>query len=656
MGDMDEEEDGNLERDAPSKSGRWSTAEDSALFQGVQNHLASLGLKLQPPENLPSEMELGNHDGLTGGAMVTSGLRRHRKEAYSGTLAEDSTFFDSMVDASYYVDGVDGSHGNHGPPVETYPPVSLTITPPSGSSGTPTFSDASTVVREGSRSGLKHFDRQHVHMRSGEDSSGQIILSGALFEALSVAASHLGTPVKRDHSNIPQDDSDGSSGRDEIILGQQQGCDHRQVQRASLALWPHPVQLPPSPQTLHQPMDDSTPSWIYSGLLQTADAQNDSCQIVSHSQHDPHYTLMYTQNLLIPANVPFNSETFLSQPPAMVLTQRQQQQQHGDNFRFDKISAVGDYWDPSSTMHPVNADDGPRPHLVNSCINGIGTGNNHVGDQSAHDPLNYLEQHTDYSHCTEAPGKLTDRFNGIQYQLPDQHHSMLYPPYLNFTRSPSTRHSHSQSPLSLSMPPSSRNSPRFSAVVQLSAFAALDNGTDQYINNSNTRIHEGVSCDHFGQMNHPLPDQGLAHPTRGITTHPNLGLTQASERVNMRPLLTTRESYALAVSRAMTTCPWNKITRQSIPGRTGVQAQARWSEALDPQVKKGKWSPEEDALLLKGVQESHKCWIWIADGIPGRTQRQCRTRWVQISTRAEREAAAAALALAKSQARGSGAL
>ncbi|KAF9946870.1 Myblike DNAbinding domain-containing protein [Mortierella alpina] len=103
---------------------------------------------------------------------------------------------------------------------------------------------------------------------------------------------------------------------------------------------------------------------------------------------------------------------------------------------------------------------------------------------------------------------------------------------------------------------------------------------------------------------------------------------------------------------AMTTCPWNKITRQSIPGRTGVQAQARWSEALDPQVKKGKWSPEEDALLLKGVQESHKCWIWIADGIPGRTQRQCRTRWVQISTRAEREAAAAAIALAKSQARG----
>ncbi|KAF9181816.1 hypothetical protein BGZ51_005150 [Haplosporangium sp. Z 767] len=111
--------------------------------------------------------------------------------------------------------------------------------------------------------------------------------------------------------------------------------------------------------------------------------------------------------------------------------------------------------------------------------------------------------------------------------------------------------------------------------------------------------------------------------------------------------LKTREEYTLAISRAMATCPWNLITRSSIPGRTGVQAQARWSEALDPQVKKGKWSPEEDALLLKGAQQSQKCWIWIADGIPGRTQRQCRTRWVQISARYEREAAAAAAVVAK---------
>ncbi|KAI8599165.1 Homeodomain-like protein, partial [Dissophora ornata] len=87
------------------------------------------------------------------------------------------------------------------------------------------------------------------------------------------------------------------------------------------------------------------------------------------------------------------------------------------------------------------------------------------------------------------------------------------------------------------------------------------------------------------------------------------------------------DEYSLAISRAMSLCPWSLIATRSIPGRTGVQAQARWSEALDPQVKKGPWSQEEDALLLSGVRESRKCWIWIADTIPGRTQRQCRTRW-----------------------------
>ncbi|KAK5823702.1 Homeodomain-like protein, partial [Linnemannia elongata] len=92
----------------------------------------------------------------------------------------------------------------------------------------------------------------------------------------------------------------------------------------------------------------------------------------------------------------------------------------------------------------------------------------------------------------------------------------------------------------------------------------------------------------------------------------------------------TQSSYASAISRRLTTCPWSHIASSTVPGRTGVQAQARWSEALDPRVKKGPWSEEEDALLLDGVERSDKCWIWIADSIEGRTQRQCRTRWVQL--------------------------
>ncbi|KAF9351868.1 hypothetical protein BGX26_010183 [Mortierella sp. AD094] len=118
---------------------------------------------------------------------------------------------------------------------------------------------------------------------------------------------------------------------------------------------------------------------------------------------------------------------------------------------------------------------------------------------------------------------------------------------------------------------------------------------------------------------------------------------------SQREIPKTREAYITAISRAMSLCPWSVIASHVVPGRTGVQAQARWSEALDPQVKKGPWTAEEDALLLKGVQQSEKCWIWIADGIPGRTQRQCRTRWVQISSRQERNAVAMARAMDKTE-------
>ncbi|CAG8454231.1 9754_t:CDS:10 [Ambispora gerdemannii] len=90
--------------------------------------------------------------------------------------------------------------------------------------------------------------------------------------------------------------------------------------------------------------------------------------------------------------------------------------------------------------------------------------------------------------------------------------------------------------------------------------------------------------------------------------------------------------------------PWNKIAAR-IPHRTGIQCQARWSEALDPRVRKGKWSPEEDEILKEGVRRFGRCWIRIAEMIDGRTQRQCRTRWVQIKNKQaklERDASAAA--------------
>jgi hypothetical protein len=81
------------------------------------------------------------------------------------------------------------------------------------------------------------------------------------------------------------------------------------------------------------------------------------------------------------------------------------------------------------------------------------------------------------------------------------------------------------------------------------------------------------------------------------------------------------------------TVPWGLIATTLPRRRTGIQCQARWSEALDPTIRKGKWTPEEDDMLRKGVNEHGQCWIKVASKVHGRTQRQIRTRWMQIRGR-----------------------
>jgi hypothetical protein len=44
--------------------------------------------------------------------------------------------------------------------------------------------------------------------------------------------------------------------------------------------------------------------------------------------------------------------------------------------------------------------------------------------------------------------------------------------------------------------------------------------------------------------------------------------------------------------------------------------------------RRGKWNDDEDELLTNGVKIYGKTWVKIAEMIPGRTQRQCRTRFL----------------------------
>jgi hypothetical protein len=69
-----------------------------------------------------------------------------------------------------------------------------------------------------------------------------------------------------------------------------------------------------------------------------------------------------------------------------------------------------------------------------------------------------------------------------------------------------------------------------------------------------------------------------------------------------------------------------------VPGRTDKQCRQRWIYTLDPATAgktTGRWNGEEDAKLIEAVEKYGKDWVVVATLVPGRTDKQCRARWTQ---------------------------
>jgi hypothetical protein len=73
---------------------------------------------------------------------------------------------------------------------------------------------------------------------------------------------------------------------------------------------------------------------------------------------------------------------------------------------------------------------------------------------------------------------------------------------------------------------------------------------------------------------------------------------------------------------------WMEIATQ-VPGRTNEQCYRRWVRYLGPSDRAaGRWKPEEDTKLAEAVEEHGNDWVRIAKLVPGRTNKQCRERWL----------------------------
>ncbi|NWV98862.1 SNPC4 protein, partial [Machaerirhynchus nigripectus] len=75
--------------------------------------------------------------------------------------------------------------------------------------------------------------------------------------------------------------------------------------------------------------------------------------------------------------------------------------------------------------------------------------------------------------------------------------------------------------------------------------------------------------------------------------------------------------------------PYKKIAYY-MEGRDSAQLIYRWTKSVDPSLKKGPWTPEEDAMLMAAVKKyGEKDWYRIRTEVPGRSDAQCRDRYLK---------------------------
>lgn len=66
-------------------------------------------------------------------------------------------------------------------------------------------------------------------------------------------------------------------------------------------------------------------------------------------------------------------------------------------------------------------------------------------------------------------------------------------------------------------------------------------------------------------------------------------------------------------------CKWTQCSK-GIRGRCGKQCRERWVNILNPSVKKGKWSHQEQTQIFDSLRAHLTAWSTIAKILPGRTE------------------------------------
>ncbi|SGZ49692.1 CIC11C00000000516 [Sungouiella intermedia] len=81
---------------------------------------------------------------------------------------------------------------------------------------------------------------------------------------------------------------------------------------------------------------------------------------------------------------------------------------------------------------------------------------------------------------------------------------------------------------------------------------------------------------------------------------------------------------------------WETVAEVFDDTRRGKDCRKRWTSSLDPSLRRGKWTDEEDRKLMELYNQYGPLWQQVALEIEGRTEHQCLKRFLEVLDPAQR--------------------